>query len=326
MKAEIVIFDPTAEKAYIPAVEEGIEWTTERRGSPGKLTCKVVNDKILHFSEGSMIQLRVDEKPVFSGFVFRQQRDREGIITITAYDQLRYLKNKDSILYENQTADALIRMLAQDYALEVGVLENTGYVIPYRVEKNTSFFEMIENALELTTTNTGEKFVLYDDFGKLTLKRLSSMIVGTRQACLLLDADSSENFEYTSSIDENTYNRIKLIRDNEDVKNGDCCIASSPENMRLWGILQYVETMKEGANGQAKVDALLKLYNKKTRSLKLTGVVGDNRVRAGSLLAVNLDLGDAGLQSQLLVERCKHTYQESEHSMDLTLTGGDFIG
>ncbi len=326
MKAEIVIFDPTAEKAYIPAVEEGIEWTTERRGSPGKLTCKVVNDKIRHFSEGSMIQLRVDEKPVFSGFVFRQQRDREGIITITAYDQLRYLKNKDSILYENQTADALIRMLAQDYALEVGVLENTGYVIPYRVEKNTSFFEMIENALELTTTNTGEKFVLYDDFGKLTLKRLSSMIVGTRQACLLLDADSSENFEYTSSIDENTYNRIKLIRDNEDVKNGDCCIASSPENMRLWGILQYVETMKEGENGQAKVDALLKLYNKKTRSLKLTGVVGDNRVRAGSLLAVNLDLGDAGLQSQLLVERCRHIYQESEHSMDLTLTGGDFIG
>ena len=143
---------------------------------------------------------------------------------------------------------------------------------------------------------------------------------------LLLDADSSENFEYTSSIDENTYNRIKLIRDNEDVKNGDCCIASSPENMRLWGILQYVETMKEGENGQAKVDALLKLYNKKTRSRKLTGVVGDNRVRAGSLLAVNLDLGDAGLQSQLLVERCKHTYQESEHSMDLTLTGGDFIG
>ncbi len=326
MKAEIVICDPTAEKAYIPAVEEGIEWTTERRGSPGKLTCKILSDKILHVSEGSMIQLRVDEKPVFSGFVFRQQRDREGIITVTAYDQLRYLKNKDSIFYENQTADALVRMLAEDYSLEVGTLENTGYVIPYRVEKNTSLFEMIENALDLTMTNTGEIFVLYDDFGKLTLKRLSSMIVGTPETCLLVDRESGENFEYTSSIDENTYNRIKLIRDNEDVKNGDCCIASSTENMRLWGVLQYVDTLKEGENGQARADALLKQHNKKTRSLKLTGVAGDNRVRAGSLLAVNLDLGDTNVRHPMIVESCKHIYKESEHRMDLTLTGGDFVG
>ena len=78
--------------------------------------------------------------------------------------------------------------------------------------------------------------------------------------------------------------------------------------------------------GYLAVDALLKLYNKKTRNLKLTNVFGDNRVRAGSMIVVNLDLGDIKLRNFMLVESCKHTYKESEHWMDLTLRGGEFVG
>ena len=47
-------------------------------------------------------------------------------------------------------------MLAKDFALNVGTLEDTGYVIASRVEEDSSLFEMIENALDLTLTNTGE--------------------------------------------------------------------------------------------------------------------------------------------------------------------------
>ena len=36
---------------YQPATEEGIEWCTERRSSPGKLTFKVIKDDILNFTE-----------------------------------------------------------------------------------------------------------------------------------------------------------------------------------------------------------------------------------------------------------------------------------
>ena len=70
----------------------------------------------------------------------------------------------------------------------------------------------------------------------------------------------------------------------------------------------------------------MKLYNKKTRNLRLTNVLGDSRVRAGSMIVVNLDLGDMKLQNFMLVEACKHTYKESEHWMDLTLRGGEFVG
>lgn len=326
MGVEILIGNESGSKVYLPVVAEGIEWTTERKGSPGKLTFKILKDKILDFSEGSSVSMRENGDEIFLGFVFRQQRSKDQIITVTAYDQLRYLKNKDTIVYENKTADQFLQMIAADYNLNVGTLENTSYIIASRVEENTSLFEMIQNALDLTLTNTGEMFVLYDDFGRLNLKNLSSMTVGTQGAYLMVDEETGENFECTSSIDENTYNRIKLTYDNEGTGTREVYIAQDSGNINKWGMLQYFDTLKKGENGQAKADALLKLYNQKTRNLKLTNVLGDNRVRAGSMIVVNLDLGDVKLKNFMLVESCRHTYGENEHWMDLTLRGGEFVG
>ena len=102
-------------------------------------------------------------------------------------------------------------------------------------------------------------------------------------------------------------------------------ITQDSSNINRWGVLQYFDTLQKGENGQAKAEALLKLYNKKTRNLRITKAFGDNRVRAGSMLIVNLDLGDIKVKNFMLVEKVKHTYKESEHYMDLTLRGGEFI-
>ena len=206
------------------------------------------------------------------------------------------------------------------------MLENTKYIIESRIEENISLFDMVENALDLTLTNTGQMFILYDDFGKLMLRCLSSMMVGNQEAYLMVDEETGENFKYTSSIDDNTYNKIKLTYDNEDMGVREVYIARDSSNINKWGILQYFDTLNKGENGQAKADALLKLYNKKTRNLRLTNVLGDNRVRAGSMLVVNLNLGDVKLRNFMLVESCKHIYKENEHWMDLTLRGGEFVG
>ncbi len=326
MSVELLIENELGTKLYIPIVQEGIEWSTERKGTPGKLTFKILKDDILDFSEGSTVRMRENSDNIFWGFVFKQQVDKEQIITITAYDQLRYLKNKDTIVYENKTADQFLQMIADDYSLNVGVLENTKYIIKSRIEENISLFDMVENALDLTLTNTGQMFILYDDFGKLMLRCLSSMMVGNQEAYLMVDEETGENFKYTSSIDDNTYNKIKLTYDNEDMGVREVYIARDSSNINKWGILQYFDTLNKGENGQAKADALLKLYNKKTRNLRLTNVLGDNRVRAGSMLVVNLNLGDVKLRNFMLVESCKHIYKENEHWMDLTLRGGEFVG
>lgn len=326
MDIELLVANEAGTKAYIPPVEEGIEWLTERRSAPGKLTFKVLKDDGLDFSEGSAVRLKVDGDNIFYGFVFKQSREKEQIIKVTAYDQLRYLKNKDTYVYENKTAAQFIRMVAADFSLNTGMIDDTAFTIESRVEENTSLFEMVENALDLELTNTGELYVLYDDFGKLTLKHLSEMYVGSPGAYLLIDEETGENYEYTSSIDDNTFNKIKLTYDNEDTGFREVYIAQDGANMNRWGILQYYDTVSKGENGQAKADALLKLYNKKTRTLKITNAIGDNRVRAGSMVVICLDLGDMKLNNFMLVESCKHIYRQGEHWMNLTMKGGEFVG
>lgn len=325
MYVELLVANESGSKVYQPAVEEGIEWTTQRAGTPGKLTFKVLKDDILDFTEGSAIRLKVDGDEVFYGFVFTKSRQKDQIITVTAYDQLRYLNNKDTKVYEGKTATQFIQMLAADYRLNVGDMEDTGYVIASRVEENSSLFDMIQNALDLTLTNTGNMFVLFDSFGKLTLKSLGKMRVGDGDNYLMIDEETGENFDYKSSIDSQTYNKVKLTYDNEETGTREVYIAQSGENMNKWGILQYFDTLQKGENGQAKADALLKLYNKKTRNLKIQNAFGDNRVRAGSLIVVNLALGDMSVKNFMLVEKCVHTYNESEHWMTLTLRGGEFV-
>lgn len=325
MNVELLVANESGSKVYQPAVEEGIEWTTQRAGTPGKLTFKVLKDDILDFTEGSAVRLKVNGDEVFYGFVFTKSRQKDQIITVTAYDQLRYLNNKDTKVYEGKTATQFIQMLAADYRLNVGDMEDTGYVIASRVEENSSLFDMIGNALDLTLTNTGNMFVLFDNFGKLTLKSLGKMRVGEGDNYLMIDEETGENFDYKSSIDSQTYNKVKLTYDNEETGTREVYIAQSGENMNKWGILQYFDTLQKGENGQAKADALLKLYNKKTRNLKIQNAFGDNRVRAGSLIVVNLALGDMSVKNFMLVEKCIHTYKESEHWMTLTLRGGEFV-
>ena len=315
----INLYIQNGNKVYEPIVEGEITLTTQRFGSPGTLTFNVVKDDDIAFSEGNQVMLKVDNVNVFFGFVFVKKRDKEQIIKVTAYDQLRYLKNKDTYVYTNKTANQFVSLIAKDFNLNIGTLENTGYRIPSRVEDNTSLFDMIQNALDLTLQNTGRMYVLYDDSGKLMLKSIANMRLN-----LLIDEETAENFDYTSSIDSDTYNRVKLIREDKDTGKRDVYVVQDSKNINAWGVLQHFDTLKDGENGKAKANALLSLYNNKTRKLSIKNQLGDVRVRGGSIVVVKLNLGDVSLQNLMLVESCKHVFKNGEHFMDLDLRGGEF--
>ena len=308
------------DKVYQPAVSGDIKWKTERKSFPGELSFDIIRDDTIKITEGNAVRLKKDGKNIFFGFIFSQKRNKDQIISITAYDQLRYFKNKDTYVYENKTASELVKMLANDFRMQTGTIENTGFKIASRVEENTTLFDMIQNAIDLTVQNRKELYVLFDDFGKVALKNIASMVLDC-----LIDEETAENFDYKSTIDEETYNQIKLTRENEDTGKRDVFIAKDSSKINEWGVLQYYDTLQEGENGQAKVNALLELYNKKQRNLSIKNMIGDVRVRAGCMIPVKLDLGDVKLLKLMLVEKCTHTFKESEHYMDLTLKGGEFV-
>lgn len=312
------------------AVKEPIVWEVARKGVPGKLTFDVIKDEDLGFHEGDAVRFDYGETKVFFGFVFIKKRNNNRIISVTAYDQLRYFKNKETYSYVGKTAKQVIEMVADDFKLKVGSIANTGHVITSRVEDNQELFTIVNNALDITTSTTGKMYVLYDDYGALTLKEVNQMKLD-----LLIDSESGESFDYTTSIDENTYNQIKLVKEVEnEVKNGDnsskekkreVYIAKDTESQNQWGILQLTETIQNGENGKVKADALLALYNRKTRKLNISNVFGDIRVRAGCIIGVQLYLGDIDVSNYMMVDTVKHTFRESDHRMDLKVIGGEFI-
>lgn len=302
---------------FSPPIKDEIKIEWERNGSPGKLTfttIKVPNGGMA-FTEGDEVCFYYDDKPIFKGYVFTKKRDRQHHIEVTCYDKIRYLKNKYSYVFENKTATQIVQALCKDFNLSTGDLENTSYIIPSIAEENISAIDIILSALEETCTNTGNLFVLYDDFGNIIVKDSANMV-----SDVLICETTGENFDYTSSIDEETYNSIVLYYKNYD-NSMKIYNASSPSKISEWGTLRYFEEVKQPSVGKNKANNLLNLYCRKTRDLTVRGAFGEIGVRAGTLIPVKLDLGDIITNNYMLVDRVIHKFSNNKHTMDLTLQG-----
>jgi hypothetical protein len=299
-----------------PVLDEiKIEW--ERSGVPGKLTFTTIRipDNNTKFGEGDAVCFYYDKKLVFMGYVFTKSRDREQRVKVTCYDQLRYFKNKFCYVFENKTATEIIRALCKDFNLTTGQMDSTNYVIPAIAEENSTAYDIALKVLEDTLTNTGQMYVLYDDAGEITLRNCANMQVG-----VLIDKDTAENFDYSSSIDDQTYNSIILYYKDEDGKFIPFS-ASDPEKIERWGTLRYFEEIKIPTLAQNKANQLLELYARKTRELSIKNAFGSTDVRPGCLIPVQLDLGDIRTNNFMLVEKTTHKFTTDHYTMDLTLEG-----
>ena len=317
-KVQILILNK--KKIYEPLVVEGVQWTTERKGVAGKLVFEVLKDKKLDFTEGNAVKFLLGKKKVFFGFVFTKSRTKSGTIKVTCYDQLRYFKNKDTYQYKNKTATQVLKNICGDFGLKCGSVVDTKYVIKKKIEKNKSLFDIVQSALDDTVMNTKKMYVLYDDFGRIALKDITKM-----KSNYVVNDKTAQDYDYKSSIDGNTYNKIKLTYDNTKTGKRDVYIAKDSKHINEWGVLQYHDELKDGENGKYKATQLLGLYNQKERTLTVKGCVGDISVRAGVSPIVMLNIGDLKVKNHMLCEKVTHNFKNNEHTMDLTVRGGEFI-
>ena len=162
-------------------------------------------DSKLNVTEGNPVRLRWNGLNVFMALIFKIEKDKEPVLSITAYDQLRYFKNKDTYVINGKTAGEVLELIAADFELQTGDVEDTGYVIPSLVEDGKSLFDIMQDCLDQTLMNVGEMYVLYDDFGAIALK--NSLYMGSS---FLADSSDIIEYKYTSSIDSNVYNSVKL--------------------------------------------------------------------------------------------------------------------
>lgn len=319
MKVNLKIYHQN--KIYIPLILSGVKLTQERQGSPSKLEFDVYKDKEkFEYEEGDMVTFQVDNKKMFKGYIFKIKFSQDNILKITAYDQLRYLKNKDTMMYQNLTVAGVIRQIAANFNLTLGDIEDPGYCIPKRLEKNQTLFDMIQSAQDETLTKTGILTVLYDDYGSISLKNIENM-----KTNVMVDISQAEGFDYETSIDSDTYNKIKLTYDNKETGVREIFIAQDHSTFGQWGILQYLSDENNQEGCAEKANQLLKYYNKKKKSLNLKNVKGSSKVRAGSSVFIKLNLGDMILKNYMMCEKVTHNFTENYHSMDLDLRGNIYF-
>ena len=302
---------------YKPVTADGIIWTAYGDGTAGRLNFSVYGDGVLNFFEGDKVEFYCDGRGVFSGYVFTKKRDRKNIISVTAYDQLRYLKNKDTYVYSATTAAELIKKILSDVRLTAGETEPTQTVLSGAVEEEKPLIDIIKRAMEYERLYSGRKYVIYDDFGRICLKSEDKLTSG-----YIIDSANTGNFSYSSSIDENTYTAVRVTRKG---RNGEAIRLLRDGKTKEWGILQGNISAEKDEDIQSKAEAFLKQRAVRTRHITVEDVLGDLSVRAGGRVFVSLDLGDIVVNEYFTAEEVTHRFYEGKHTMDIKLKGGEFI-
>jgi len=317
---EILIDNKNGRVWDVSEIAKDLTWTTTRVGRPASVDFTLIGsgiyqDKAFTVQNGDIVRVRKDDVNVFYGYVFNVKQNRDAEISIKAYDQVRYLLNKDTYVFKNVTTGDVIRKIAADFKLKVGRIDDTGYRIPSMVEDGQTLLDIIEKANTLTMSATGRFFVFFDDFGALSLRDVRAFEAGF----YIGDGSLMTGFEYGRDIDSDTYNRIKLYKDNQKTGKREVYMVQDSANIARWGVLQLYEAVDEEMNA-AQINELLNrlaaLKNREQRTLKLEAI-GDIRVRTGMYLPVVIE--SLGINQPMMVDEVTHRFDGADHTMSITL-------
>lgn len=288
-----------------------VSYTDKLNDGCSKLEFSYIDDDLV-IKNGNVVRFKYDDTNIFYGYVFKVSRNKGKEITVTAYDQLRYCKAKDTIVVKNDTITTLVNKMCNYFNLRKGVLTDTKYKLPVSVQDDKTWLDIIYTAIEDTLTNTGRWYCLRDEFGNIALRDLEDLTLNL----ILGDETLAYDYEYEKSIDDDFYNQIKLVSDNETTGKRDVYITKDSGSIAKYGLLQYFEVLDKNYNpsqAKAKADALLQHYNREEETLELK-CLGDVRVRAGNSFYGQIE--DIGLNKRLIVKSATHEFVPV-HTMSL---------
>lgn len=283
--------------------------------SAAVLRARVMKCDGLSFPEGARVRLLADGDEVFSGRVFTKRRSSPDVIELVAYDELRYLQNRDCCVFSAVTPSEMLKRIAALLGLSVGDISAVNWKLRARVYDNRRYIDMLADVLNQVLAERGEHYVVLAEGGRLCLRSCRDM-----QCDVCLDLGAFSGYEYKTTIDEDYANRVKLIYEDKRRAVRRQFVAEDRGSIEDYGVLQYVHKSAAAyeetlANAQEK----LKQLNRRRDSLTVSGAPGDIAVRGGSMVWVRLDLGDRVVESQALVKSARHYFKSGVCLMDLEL-------
>ncbi|WP_282801214.1 XkdQ/YqbQ family protein [Secundilactobacillus kimchicus] len=259
-------------------LQTDIKWTTDINFSAGELTFKLTEvDEGFIPHEGDIVWFRWDKKPVFRGRIFKYDYDESENFSITAYDNLRYFKNQDSLVWPVSTIDQRFTKVCKLTGLKGKVVSGSKHKLKAEVCDSKSYFDMLKSAVNATYKATDDHFYLWDNYGTIELRK-----TGKKIPYYIGDKSSATGFNYNRSIDS-LVNIVRVVRTDKKKKQqssstakvktttGDdpantkitAQTAESKNSMKRYGKLQSVVKAKDKANAaQMKQQALNELKSK----------------------------------------------------------------
>mgnify|MGYP001404466835 FL=1 len=152
---EILLDNKNGQVWDVSEIASDISWTTSRVGRPASFEFTLIGsaifqDRTFAVNNGDIVRVTKDGVNVFYGYVFSIDMNQDAEIGIKAYDQVRYLLNKDTFVFKNQTIGDIIREIAKKFELKTGRIDDTGYKIPSMIEDGQTLLDIIEKAITLT--------------------------------------------------------------------------------------------------------------------------------------------------------------------------------
>src|SRR5690606_15578637 len=119
-----------------------VSYTDRLNDGCSKLEFSYIDDDLI-IKNGNIVRFKYDDANIFYGYVFKVSGNKGKEITVTAYDQLRYCKAKDTIVVKNDTITTLVNKMCNYFNLRKGILTDTKYKLPVSVQDDKTWLDII---------------------------------------------------------------------------------------------------------------------------------------------------------------------------------------
>ncbi|MBS4960833.1 MAG: hypothetical protein KHZ62_08465 [Clostridiales bacterium] len=256
-------------------------------------------------SLGAKVVLSLDGAVLFRGKIFtRTRKAGESLVSITAIDDgIRLNRNQGAYKVENMTPEAMVRRICADYGFTPGEIAETG------VKLNRKFLcvslkDMIQTLYTKASEQTGKKYVVRFDDGKLCVVERSRNVVCTLTGDYNLQSasmtESAENMTNQVVIYDQGANQIQKPLKNQ-------------ENIDIFGVLQ--SAVSQGDDAVKTAEQMLK-DGDVSQKITVTNF-GDARCVTGNSVIVHEPV--TGVDGLFYIDNDVHTWSNGIYTNQLTL-------
>lgn len=277
----------------------------------------VLKDDVISFNQGDAVSIKYDSESLFFGYVFRKKRNKEKLIEVCAYDQMRYMKNRRTYTRGRMSLTEVVSRIVRDNNLKAGEFDVCNTLLPPVAADNLSLLDVVKAACSQVKNVSGERYVFFDKGGYLMLKNERDMALN-----LLIDATVAEDYVYEDTIDSKVYNSIELYSDEKRLNLRRLVTVKDEECIDAWGELVLSKKASDGELCREEAERLLEEYAKINRSIVIKSIGGDVRLLPGASVFVRLEMGELDIDGYVRLSKVVHRFENNMYMADVYLDGG----